>query len=232
MSKLIDPGYFSKQVFADTKRGEFNTKNRIIVENNVDVDFVFMGDSITDNCEISAYLTKSNKMILNRGIGGDRTEYVLKRFDADVVQLKPKHCILMIGVNDSWDLEYEPWSRTEGMSVEAVSERTYENIRQMVNKAKSNNINLIMCSILPTNMTFTNRNKERNIYIVDVNQRLKKLCKEENLIYVDCYSEFVAEGDNYVKDGLTFEGLHPNTQGYNIMMKILKETLSNNGIEF
>lgn len=232
MSKIIDPGYFSKQVAADNKRGEFNTKNRIIVENNTEVDFVFMGDSITDNCEINAYLGKSNKIILNRGISGDRTEYVLKRFDADVVQLKPKYCILMIGVNDSWDLEYEPWSQTEGMSVQDVSKRTFENINEMVNKAKLNNINIMICSILPTNMTFTNANKERNIYIADVNKKLKRLCEEENLIYVDYYSEFVAEGDNCVKDGLTFEGLHPNTQGYNIMMKILKETLSNNKIEF
>ena len=103
---------------------------------------------------------------------------------------------------------------------------------EMVNKAKLNNINIIMCSILPTNMTFTNANKERNSYIVDVNEKLKRLCEQESLIYIDYYSEFVADGDNCVKDGLTFEGLHPNTKGYNIMMKILKETLLNNGIEF
>ncbi|BCZ44162.1 sialate O-acetylesterase [Clostridium gelidum] len=232
MSKIIDPGFFSKQVSADNKRGEFNTKNTIIVEDNVDVDFVFMGDSITDNCEINAYLGRSNKMILNRGISGDSTEYVLKRFDADVIQLKPKHCILLIGVNDAWDLEYEPWSQTEGMSVEAAVKRAYENIKEMSDKAKSSNINLIMCSILPTNMTFTNRNKERNIYVEEVNSKLRRLCEEENLIYVDYYSEFVEEGDIRVKDGLTFEGLHPNTEGYNLMMKILKETLSSNDIEF
>ena len=102
----------------------------------------------------------------------------------------------------------------------------------MVNKAKSSNINLIICSIIPTNMTFTNRNKERNIYIAEVNSKLKILCEKENLIYVDYYSEFVKEGDIYVKDGFTFEGLHPNTKGYNIMMKILKKTLSNKYIEF
>ena len=124
MSNIIDPGFFSKQISADNKRGEFNTKNTIVVENNVDVDFVFMGDSITDNWEINAYLGRSDKVILNRGISGDITEYVLKRFDADVIQLKPKHCILLIGVNDTWDLEYEPWSQTEGISVEDCSQKS------------------------------------------------------------------------------------------------------------
>lgn len=232
MSNIIDPGFFSKQISADNKRGEFNTKNTIVVENNVDVDFVFMGDSITDNWEISAYLGRSDKVILNRGISGDITEYVLKRFDADVIQLKPKHCILLIGVNDTWDLEYEPWSQTEGISVETAAKRAYKNIEEMVKKAKLSNINLIICSIIPTNMTFTNRNKERNIYIAEVNSKLKILCEKENLIYVDYYSEFVKEGDIYIKDGFTFEGLHPNTKGYNIMMRILRKTLADKSIKF
>lgn len=230
MSKIIDPGLFSKQVAADTKRGEFNYKNAVIVENNVNVDFVFIGDSITDFWEVNAYLGTSNKIIVNRGIGGDITEFVLKRFDADVIQLKPKHCILMIGVNDAWDLEYDPWSNREGMKVDDVISRAYNNIIQMANKAKTNNINLIICSILPTNMIFTNKNKERNIYIMEVNKRLRELCEKENLIYVDYYSEFAEDGQIYVKDGLTMEGLHPNTKGYNIMMRILKETLLSNGI--
>lgn len=232
MSNIIDPGFFSKQVDADSKRGEFNTKNTVIVENNFEVDFVFIGDSITDNCEINVYLGRTDNVIINRGISGDSTEYLLKRFDADVVQLKPKHCILMIGVNDSWDLEYDPWSHREGISVEEAVKRAYENIKEITKKTQSNNINLILCSILPTNMTFTNRNKERNIYIAKVNKKLKRLCEDENIIYADYYSAFVQNGDIYVKDELTFEGLHPNTKGYNLMMKILKETLSNKGINF
>lgn len=79
-------------------------------------------------------------------------------------------------------------------------------------------------------MIFTNKNKERNIYIVQVNKRLRELCEKENLIYVDYHSEFAEDGQIYVKDGLTMEGLHPNTKGYNIMMRILKETLLSNGI--
>lgn len=224
-SKIINPGFFSVQVAADFRRGEFNTKNSIIVENNVEVDFVFLGDSITHNCELNSYFNEGNKMILNRGISGDITEYVLKRFDADVTQLKPKNCILLIGVNDSWDLEDDPWQNKSGKSVEEVLVNAYNNILEMYKKAKSANINLIICSVLPTNMTFTNKNAERNIYIEELNKKLKYLCEKENLVYINYYSSFVIENGNTVKDGLTVEGLHPNTEGYNIMMSILKETL-------
>lgn len=231
MSRIIDPGLFSKQVAADTKRGEFNFKNAVIIENNISVDFVFIGDSITDFWEINAYLSGSTKMVINRGIGGDITEFVLKRFDADVIQLKPKNCVLMIGINDSWDLEDDPWSHKKGMNIDEVVHRTCVNIGEMVEKAKENNVNLIICSVLPTNMPFTNKNKERSVYVVQVNKYLRGMCEKENLIYVDYYSEFAQNEQGYVKDGLTLEGLHPNTKGYNIMMRTLKETLLNNEIE-
>lgn len=232
MSKVIDPGLFSKQVAADMKRGEFNTKNTNLVENNVDVDFVFIGDSITDNWELNAYLGKTNKVIINRGISGDVTEYLYKRFDADVTQLKPKHCILLIGVNDSWDLEYEPWNQRNGRSVEYVLNKANENIKAIVKKAKENNIHLIMCTVLPTNMTFTTKDDDRNVYILEINRTIRKICEEEKLILVDYYPYFVMQDKSIVRDGLTFEGLHPNTEGYNLMMKVLKETLALNGIEF
>lgn len=231
MSKIIDPGFFSKQVAADGRRGEFNIKNAIIVENKINVDFVFMGDSITNNLELNAYFANNGKRILNRGISGDVTEFALRRFDADVIQLKPKNCILLIGINDTWDLEYEPWFNREGMKVEDAIKRAYSNIKEMINKSKKNHVNIIVCSILPTNMIFTNKNKERNIYVGEVNKKLKRLCEEENLVYVDYYSEFLEDGENRVKDGLTMEGLHPTTKGYNLMMKILIDTLLKNGIE-
>ena len=50
-------------------------------------------------------------MILNRGIGGDRTKSFLHRFYADAIQLKPKMVMIMVGINDAWDLEFDPWKR-------------------------------------------------------------------------------------------------------------------------
>lgn len=229
--KIIDPGYLSVQVPADNRRGEFNFKNAVIVQNKKNVDFVFIGDSITNLLELNAYFGTNNKIILDRGISSDVTEYVLKRFDADVIQLKPKHCVLLIGINDAWALEDDPWLHKVGTPVEVVKEKAFNNIKEMVQKAKDNSIQMIICSILPTNMNFTNKNKERNIYVAETNELLKELCIKEDLIYVDYYSAFVKENDIFVRDGLTFEGLHPNTKGYNLMMDILKKTLAENNIE-
>ena len=52
-------------------------------------------------------------MIINRGIAGDTTKYLKKRFYVDAVQLKPKYCILGIGINDSIELEGDYWKKLE-----------------------------------------------------------------------------------------------------------------------
>lgn len=230
-NKIVDPGFFSKQVAADNRRAEFNIKNATLIENNIKVDVVFLGDSITNNLELNGFFANNNMRVVNRGISGDITEYALKRFEADVVQLNPKYCIALIGINDAWDLEYDPWFDKQGMLLDDVINRAYKNISEMVAKAKASNINLIICSVLPTNMTFTNKNKERNIYVLEINKKLKELCNNENLIYIDYYNEFVQENDIYVKDGLTLEGLHPNAKGYSVMMRTLKDTLLKSNIE-
>jgi hypothetical protein len=68
---IIKPGLFSKQVNADNRRIEFDYKNEVIVSNKIAVDYVFIGDSITHMWELNAYFGKSQRLILNRGIGGD-----------------------------------------------------------------------------------------------------------------------------------------------------------------
>ena len=94
---FVKPGIFTVQAAADSRRVEFDTKNEVIVTNKVPVDFVFIGDSITHAWELNAYFGKMGRLILNRGIGGDTSEYLLRRFEADVLQLKPKYCVMLIG---------------------------------------------------------------------------------------------------------------------------------------
>ena len=77
-------------VAADSRRMEFDAKNEILIFHQTPVDYVFIGDSITHMWELQAYFKPNGWSIANRGIGGDTTKYVLKRFEADVLQLKPK----------------------------------------------------------------------------------------------------------------------------------------------
>ena len=43
----------------------------------------------------------SDFVILNRGVGGDRTEQLLARVEQDVVQEDPDVVVLQVGINDA-----------------------------------------------------------------------------------------------------------------------------------
>jgi lysophospholipase L1-like esterase len=88
---------------------------------------VCLGDSITGNANLSAYLKFSHIVELliearrgygsvvvhNRGIGGDCTEGVLARLDADALALKPDIVVLLIGGNDAGSVLHIPRATTE-----------------------------------------------------------------------------------------------------------------------
>lgn len=226
----LKPGYLTKEVKADSRRGEFDIKNQVIIQNNVSVDILFIGDSITQMWELAAYFHKPGLRMINRGIGGDRTEYLLHRFFADAVQLKPSVCVLMVGINDSWELEFDVWKQEGGRPVESVLKQALQAMEQVLDIAVAERMRLAVCSILPTRMEWTNHEQERQLYIRSYNAGLKELAEKRGFIFVDYYPAFINKEDNTAKRELTVEGLHPNVFGYNLMAGILAEALNKYGI--
>jgi lysophospholipase L1-like esterase len=219
---LIRPGYFSVQAAADSRRWEFDIQNETILEHKLHVDFVFIGDSITHFWDLNIYFGKSGKLIFNRGISGDMTEFLLRRFEADVVQLKPKHAILKIGINNTWIMDDYIGNKK---AVENLKNSMFKNIKAAVELGVNSNIKMIVCSMLPTNLPAKTNNRERNELVVELNKQLKTLTEEKNLIYVDYHSKMTAEDGITLRNGLADDGLHPHVKGYDVMAKILRETL-------
>lgn len=70
--------------------------------------FVFLGDSITHQCLYTQYVEDyfytryPNRHIHfhNSGVGGDRANDALVRFDDDVASFKPKYVSILLGMND------------------------------------------------------------------------------------------------------------------------------------
>lgn len=215
------PGYFSQDVAADRRRAEFDCKNEVLLQHGTKISCVFFGDSITQRWELGAYFSFDDGCIINRGIGGDDTTYGAKRFYADVVQLHPNRCVSLIGINDAWDLENDPWKRQNGMKLENVLERAVQNHEQMLQMAKDAKIDMYLCSLLPCEMPFTGADKERRQYIAKLNKELRRLCEKWDATYVNYYDSMVQPDSDCVKPELVVEGLHPNSAGYDEMTRIL-----------
>ncbi|MCU6748347.1 GDSL-type esterase/lipase family protein [Faecalicatena acetigenes] len=225
MKPWIKPGYLSQVMRADERRMEFDCKNQTLIQKECKVDMVFIGDSIIQMWELSAYFQEYPLRIINRGIGGDRTSSLLHRFRADAVQLKPKIVVIMAGINDSWDLEFDYWKQEEGKRLENILQEALTNMEKIVKISVEEQVSVVLCSILPTCMEWTNHERDRQKYVHLYNQELKKKAQKYGVVFVDYYPSFLNEDGYSLRRELSLEGLHPNVFGYDIMAEILKDTL-------
>ncbi len=60
---------------------------------------VFIGDSIIAGWKQDSLFVE-NPNYINRGINGQTTSQILHRFTQDVIDLKPKQVVILVGTND------------------------------------------------------------------------------------------------------------------------------------
>ncbi|MGZ9585603.1 SGNH/GDSL hydrolase family protein [Paenibacillus marinisediminis] len=230
--QFVKPGLFSPlQAAADFRRLEFDIKNECLLTEQTPVDFVFIGDSITHLWEFDPYFHSERGALINRGIGGDVAQYVAKRFEADTLQLKPNHIVLMIGVNDTFKMESTNVPNRIGWTSDEVFELVTTHIDEIAKMCADREQSLILCSILPTNRPATEANQERNAVIVQINQHIKSVAEQYGFVYVDYHRHFVDTDGQTLRDGLTDDGVHPHALGYRLMAQVLRSTLKEANID-
>lgn len=228
MVDIIKPGAFGSVVAADSRRTEFDFYNEVLVYRQVPVDFVFLGDSITHWWELNAYFGLDGLFIVNRGIAGDVTEFALKRFDADVTQLKPKYVVIKLGINQYWTLDFPfPQDRRQPDDIRAD---IVADLEKMIARSQDNGIVPIVCSILPTSIEMNVNTALRNNAVREANVDIRALAERTGTIYVDYHSAMADEDGLTLRPGLANDGLHPHAGGYDVMAGVLRETLGRHGI--
>ena len=206
---------------ADAKRGEFDLFNMQIFCNEANIDICFYGDSITYLLEPAAFYSKFGN-IIDRGICGDSVHIMEKRFEADVLQLKPKLCVMMGGINNTWILD-EDLDENGNYKENKVDEHcnlVWNSYRKILEAAKANNQAMFICSIMPVTHQIANADM-RNRVVVKMNDGIKKLCKEYNVPYIDYHSALCCEDGLTMRDGLSDDGLHPHYVGFLEMSRVL-----------
>ena len=165
-----------------------------ITENSI----IFLGNSITDNCDWAELFQNPN--ILNRGIGGDDTDGILERI-SEITERNPSKVFIMIGTND---LAY-------GKNVEHV----LSNYQMIIDSIQLNSpeTEIYIQSVLPVdqNIHWTRSNDD----LVLINEGLVKLSSDKNVTFINLYPLFVID-DPEVKlnPEYSLDGLHVNGNGY------------------
>src|SRR5438067_5419046 len=226
----LRPGEFGLAVAADTRRGVFDYHNEALLASGVPIATVFIGDSITDMWALDAFFRSTSGLLVNRGIGGDRSPYVRRRFEADVLQLRPRLAVSLIGVNNTWDLDIW-WDPRLLRTPEEIEEEIVADTGAMVSAARAGGITVALCSILPTDIPFNGNTPVRNALIARANARLRTVAGRHGAVYVDYHRHLAAEDGQTLRPGLADDGLHPHVVGYEMMAGVLLDTLAEAGID-
>lgn len=173
---------------------------------------VFFGDSITELCPVedlyATYTRKTGVPIINRGISAETTDSMLKRIEKTVLVMKPKNLVMLMGIND--------------IAAKVDNQQIVNNIKQMIalTKQQSPKTHIILQAVYPINKTdreslfdkFQLRDRD-NQTIDELNEMLESLAKEEKITFLNVNS-YLMDKNKELKKEYTFDGLHPNMQGY------------------
>lgn len=174
---------------------------------------VFLGNSITDGW----YRIHPEFFIKNgftgRGIGGQTTSQMLTRFQADVIDLKPKLVVIMAGTNDI--------ARNNGI---ITHKHIMQNIKSMCELAQFHKIKPILCTILPACEFRWNKELKPAADIKLLNDMIREYAQKNKIPFVDYYSALVDERGG-LPANIAADGVHPNMDGYAIMEPIVLKTI-------
>ncbi len=176
---------------------------------------VFMGNSITEGWAYVYPDFFEGKPFINRGISGQTTPQMLVRFRADVVNLKPKVVVILAGTNDIAE-------NTGPSTLEMIE----NNLASMVDIATTNNIKVILCSVLPAYDYPWRPGLNPAEKIVNLNKWIKGYAAKNEIIYVDYFTP-MADERNGLKKEYSEDGVHPNQKGYEVMAPLLEKAIAN-----
>lgn len=185
-----------------------------VVKYKIDNNILFFGDSLTARYDLDFYFPKKN--VINKGVGGEKTEDLLERIDKDVYEYNPSKIFVQCGINDIIN--------------DIDKEDILLNIRTIITGIKVNRsyAKVYMESLYPVNekkVKDSDNEKHRklnNKQIKEYNEEIKKICEDNNIIYINVFDE-MTDKDGNLKELYTNDGLHLTNLGYLKLTSILKE---------
>lgn len=198
---VITPGL---SAYHQKRLDQFRLENQTATAGSI----VFVGDSITEFFPLKKYLGREWS-ILNRGIAGTDTNWLLDHLEEQVLALSPSKIFLMIGVNDL-GMGYSV-ADTIGKIAELISQ-----LRLLSPKSET-----YLLSVLPVNEApaFSKTVKIRkNKDIQSLNASLGTL---PGVDVIDLYT-LLLDGDGQLANEYTTDGLHLSQTAYERLAEALR----------
>ena len=176
---------------------------------------VLYGDSITDGWASQRPEFFAANGFIGRGISGEETAQMLLRFRADVIDIGASTMVFLGGINDIAQNLGDPYRE----------DVTYANILSMIDLCWQNGIRPVICGLLPSYyIRWRTEVTDSFEKVCSLNARLKAYCERHGVTYID-YGSVLAGPDGKILEAYSGDTVHPNAAGYELMEKLLLETL-------
>jgi lysophospholipase L1-like esterase len=173
-------------------------------------DIVMLGNSLTYNANWNELLGRKN--IANRGISSDITQGYLHRLNY-VYRLNPKICFIEGGVNDV----YANFSAAD----------IFSNYTKIIDTLRAHHI----IPIIQSTLFVANKREQsvsKNEEITKLNKLLFSFAQKQSIEYLDINS--LVSQNGYLKNDLTYDGLHLNAEGYSLWIPEVEKVLIKYGL--
>ena len=174
---------------------------------------VFMGNSITQNWASMDPEFFTNHNYLGRGISGQTSPQMLLRFRQDVIDLKPKAVVILGGANDIA-------GNTGPSSIEMIM----DNIKSMVELARANGIEVVLCSVLPSNHFYWIPELKPADLLIELNRQIKAYADAHHIPFADYYSVLV-DDQKGLNEAYRIDTAHPSLEGYKLIEPLVVKSI-------
>ncbi len=173
------------------KLEQYETENQRY--DDYEVDVAFLGDSLTDGYNLSAYYPQY--VTANRGISGETTIGLEQRLKVSVYDLKPKVAVVLIGANNM--------------------DTMLDNYESILIGLRDNlpNTKIVLLSLTAMGDEWGKKNQLASYN----NVMIKILSEKYGFTFVDLYTPLMDVTTGQVFDGYTVDGGHFTPKGYEVV---------------
>ena len=166
-------------------------------------DVVLLGDSLTAGYPTDTFFKDSGYTVVNRGIGGDRVEWLNERLENSLAGLQPRLLVFLIAGNDV----------LAGESKEYILEA----YNLLIDHAQTlcPNARILIESHYPLGGAWA----EKGDTMYALNELEAEMAKAQGCFFLDVYSYLVKDGE--MNMDYSVEGVHLNEKGYEIVTERL-----------
>ena len=172
-----------------------------------DYEIIFLGDSLTDGCDIAKYYGEYRAS--NRGIGGDTTAGLIDRLQVSAYDAHPQVIVLLIGGNDILG----------GKSLDSVCEN-YDTIIMGIRQHQPDT-KIVWCSLSPLGKDWAKHNDT----VISCNESIRGFAGDYGCAFVDIFTPLCDTRTGEIFDEYTVEGVHFTDAGYKVVSAAVKEAL-------